>query len=450
MLTDAYGSAISVDAQPTAEAWDRLQHAFLSHGASLPRHLADTLDRSPDFALAHAVKGLMLLLLGRGELVVEARSALVRARAGSAETERERTYVRALADWLDGWPSRAATRLETLLVAHPRDALAMKLSHSIRFILGQPAQMAATLGRLAPTYAAEHPARGYFLGCRAFAFEETGDYRRAEALGRDALAVAGDDAWGLHAVAHVHDMTADARAGLAWLDAHAEAARHCNNFRYHVWWHRALMLIDTGATDAALALYDTEIRADRTDDFRDIANATSLLTRLEIEGVDVGSRWAELAELSEARIDDGSLLFADLHYLLALIGDGRASAADRLVSRIVRDGTRRQGDMSIRFATPGAAVAEGLAAFGMGTYRRAFDLLVSSRSGLLDAGGSHAQRDVFERLTVEAGLRAGRLDRTRAVLADRTARRGGKPDGFAERSLARIAALETVALRSTA
>ena len=31
-------------------------------------------------------------------------------------------------------------------------------------------------------------------------------------------------------------------------------------------------------------------------------------------------------------------------------------------------------------------------------------------------GGSHAQRDVFERMTIDAGLRAGRYDATEAIL----------------------------------
>ncbi len=47
------------------------------------------------------------------------------------------------------------------------------------------------------------------------------------------------------------------------------------------------------------------------------------------------------------------------------------------------------------------------------------------------AGGSHAQRDVFERLTIDAGLRAGCLSDAEAMLADRTARRGGHEDGYA-------------------
>jgi hypothetical protein len=40
-----------------------------------------------------------------------------------------------------------------------------------------------------------------------------------------------------------------------------------------------------------LDLYDLHIRADETDDYLDMANAISLLWRLDEGGVEVGERW---------------------------------------------------------------------------------------------------------------------------------------------------------------
>ena len=297
--------------------------------------------------------GFFCLLLGRPEMVETAREALAAARAAAASTHptlRERAYAAALADWLDGRPSVAVARLETALEAAPRDALAMKLVQAILFMLGRTAEMRSSVERLLPVWI-EHPARGYLVGCHAFTLCETGDYPQAEAAGALALALAPDDAWGLHAVAHVHDMTGHARSGLAWLAPRRAAWEHCNNFRFHVWWHIALMHLDLGDTSAALELYDDEIRAERTDDYRDVANATSLLSRLELEGVDVGDRWEELAAIAEARTGDGCVVFADLHYLLALIGGSRdgshsdapcAHGAERAQSRDRDGGGRAQ------------------------------------------------------------------------------------------------------------
>ena len=161
--------------------------------------------------------------------------------------------------------------------------------------------------------------------------------------------------------------------------------------------------------------------------------------RLELEGVDVGTRWDELAETSAARTEDGSLIFADLHYLLALIGGRREDATAKLVARIADDGAKAPGEAAMRMANPGTAAALGLEAFGEGDYATAFRGLSKARKHMQLAGGSHAQRDVFERMTIDAGLRAGRMSDALAILDDRSARRAGRDDTFAKTRRAMIA-----------
>jgi hypothetical protein len=361
------------------------------------------------------------------------------AREG-APTPREAGYVRALGAWIGGWPTRTVREMEAILTRWPEDALAMKISHATRFILGDNKGMRASVEALLPTYDAQNPARGYLFGCHAFALEETGEYGRAETAGRLGLSLSPDDAWGLHAVAHVFDMTCDSRAGLAWLDGREAAWSHCNNFRYHVWWHKALMHLDQGEIDAVFALYDTEVRKDQTDDFRDISNGASLLMRLELEGIDVGDRWEEMAELSERRAEDACLVFADLHYLLALIGGKRETAIKRMIARL-HDDAKRAGssDMMARMAQPGLSAATGLEAFAEGDYKTAFLNLGRARHSMQLAGGSHAQRDVFERLTIDCAIRSGFLDEAETILEERSARRSGKLDRYARTRLDLIA-----------
>lgn len=431
MTHDIFGQDSSLTDAAALQDWNAVQLGVLAHSASTADHLTAVLTAAPEFALAHAIKGLSILMLGRRELLPAAQTALRDARAHyEAALPRERQYVEALADWLNGRPSQSIARMEDVLARHPQDTLAMKLSHGIRFILGDAAGMRASIERLLPAYAPDHAGRGYLLGCHAFALEETGEYERAANAGRQALWMAPDDAWGLHAVAHVHDMTGNAQAGLDWLEGREEAWAHCNNFRYHVWWHKALMYLDLGQMDQALALYDSEVRKDRTDDYRDISNATSLLVRLELEGIDVGPRWQELSELCANRTEDGSLIFADLHYLLALSGH-RPQDAQRLVQRIHADAANPHSEAHQRMARPGCAAADGLEAFGDGNYHTAFAHLSAARPSLQLAGGSHAQRDVFERITIDAGLRAGQLDAVEAILDDRRALRGGAEDNYA-------------------
>ncbi len=431
-MQDIFGQDTSLTDAQALEHWNKVQLGVLAHGATAAEHLGALLTAAPGFALGQAAKGMFYLLMGPRELLSTAQEALAAAQnARPAALPREAIYVDTLEVWLAGHPTAAIAKLEALLDRWPADSLAMKMSHAIRFILGDSAGMRRSIERVMPAYAPDHSGRGYLLGCHAFALEETGEYAKAEIAGKQALWMAPNDAWGLHAVAHVHDMTGNAQAGLQWLTGREEAWTHCNNFRYHVWWHKALMHLDLGQTDLVLDLYDREVRRDKTDDYRDISNATSLLMRLELEGVSVGNRWEELAELSAGRTEDGCLIFADLHYLLALAGHDRTAETKRLVQRIHADAKAGGSEMAARMAIPGCAAANGLEAFGEGDYGMAFAQLAKVRSTMQLAGGSHAQRDVFERMTIDAGLRAGQLDAVEAILDDRRFKRGGAEDNYA-------------------
>lgn len=432
-LTDQFGYDITLEDKDTLAAWTATVNGFLAHGATTPQHLEAALKHDPDFALGHAARGLFCLLLARRELYDTARECWSIANRSSEfrpVTAREAAVTSALGVWLDGWPSRAADVLDDALSKYPRDAFLLKLSHAIRFILGDAAGMRCSIERVLPVYDETHPAYGYVLGCRAFSLEETGAYREAEATGRRGLEFAHDDAWGLHAVAHVHDMTGRAEEGIGWLEGRPEGWAHCNNFGYHVWWHLALMYLDRGEVDKVLELYDFKIRQDKTDDFRDISNGTSLLTRLELEGVNVGGRWEELAQLSDKRAEDGCNVFADLHYLLALLNGGRSMGTERLLQNLDHR-AELDGDLRRISSEAGLPAALGLEQYRKGNYASAFTMLSSARDAMPTIGGSHAQRDVFERITIDAAIRAGLAEDAEILLKDRTRKRGAL-DRFAE------------------
>ena len=184
------------------------------------------------------------------------------------------------------------------------------------------------------------------------------------------------------------------------------------------------------------------MRADKTDDYRDIANASSLLMRLQLEGVCVGTRWDELATLSEARIEDGCLAFADLHYMLALIGGERDLAIPKLLSRLGQTAkSQPEAEFDNILAHPGLVCAHGLAAFAEGNFEASFSALSAARPVMQTIGGSHAQRDVFERLTIDAGIRAGQADAAEALLLQRISLRAGAEDHFTALRRGAIAAL---------
>ena len=430
---DRHGCATTIANQEAIEIWNNVQLGFLCHAASAATDLGKTLEADPQFVLGHTCKGLFSLLLGKRELVSVAKEALKTALNSHKEnpvTAREQHYLRALEVWLDGSLKAAIHEMEGVLVTHPHDALAMKLSHAIRFLIGDSKGMLESLNRLAPIYEDNHAALGYFRGCMAFALEEAGEYDRAEKLGKRGIELAPLDAWGLHAVTHVYDMTGNAKGGLEWISGKESSWTHCNNFRFHVWWHIALLHLDLGQHDRVMELYDAEIRKEKTDDYRDIANATSVLMRLELDGVNVGDRWEELGQLAATRLDDNCLAFADLHYSLALCGSDKQEAMGTLLTNMKQTGAQPKTQEAAQIiGDPGVVAAAGLEAFRDQNFVAAHEYLAQAMPDLQIIGGSHAQRDVFHRLTIESAIRAGNAQAAQYQLKSRDLRRGHQ-DGY--------------------
>ncbi len=326
-------------------------------------------------------------------------------------------------------------RLDALLDRNPTALLAVKISHALRFVLGDAQGMLATTGRVLDRWSARTPGYGFMLGCHAFALEELGHFEAAERIGRRAVAIEPQDAWGLHAVSHVHEMQGRGREGIAWLEGSRPVWSACNNFAFHMAWHLALFALETRDQERALRLYDEEVRPRPTDDVRDVANAVSLLWRLEQEGVAVGARWGELSEIALRRRRDTTLAFAALHNLLTLVAVGEIEAAWKLVDAM----SRTAGDDDQGEVMDAVAIELGTTILESGLQRAPRASLAELANRLPRLGGSFAQRDVFIRTL--ATIAADRGDRA-AVSRILTARRRLKrDDAFAAMIESRLATL---------
>ena len=65
-------------------------------------------------------------------------------------------------------------------------------------------------------------------------------------------------------------------------------------------------------------------------------------------------------------------------------------------------------------------MADGIAAYGAGDYASAAAKLSSVRYKWSAIGGSHAQRDVFQQILIDATIRSGDTRQAKALLAERT------------------------------
>jgi hypothetical protein len=439
MTVDRFGlHHRSTDAGALA-SFETAVHAVAAHRPSAAEGLQDALAADPDLVAAHALKGLAAVVLAKEELGPAAARAhadavAARERAGGS-TAGEDALVDALELAAQGKLRSGAARLEAHLDRHPRAFLPLKIAHALRFMAGDARGMLVTTARVLDAWSPAMAGYGFVLGCHAFGLEELGELSAAERVGREAVAHEPADSWGLHAVSHVHEMQGRTGEGIAWLEGARPVWTACNNFSFHMAWHLALFHLERGEHERVLDLYDAEVRPKPTDDFRDMANAVSLLWRLEQDGVAVGERWDELRRVALGRRLDTTLTFATLHSLMALVATGEIEAAGELVAAVEAK-TAVGGEQAAVMGSVGLELARTILALATDrTSRAGLDVLASR---LPSIGGSHAQRDVF--LRTLAGLAAERGDRGAldGVLSAR--RRLKRDDAFAGRMMARCAA----------
>ena len=72
---------------------------------------------------------------------------------------------------------------------------------------------------------------------------------------------------------------------IQWMQDMMPHWRSCNNFKFHLYWHKALMHLGKTDYEPALAVYDDYLAGALGDDFYlDACNAASLLWRLKWQG----------------------------------------------------------------------------------------------------------------------------------------------------------------------
>ncbi|HEX2526860.1 MAG TPA: tetratricopeptide repeat protein [Geminicoccus sp.] len=406
MAVDRYSGVHGSSSPAALAAFEDAVDAVAAHRPDAADALQRCLDADADMVAAHVLKGLGAVMLARQECLAAAATQLAAAqaaagRAGST-TRFEAVLLRALEKAVEGDIRAATALLDAELDQSPKAFLIAKLAHGLRFMAGDAGGMLASTTALLPAWSAQDPGYGYLLGCHAFALEENGEYAAAERAGRQAVLIEPRDAWGMHAVAHVYEMQGRSRAGIGWLTNAKPGWQDCHNFRFHMAWHLGLFLLEEGRTEEVLDLYDHSVRPECTDDVRDIANATSMLWRLRQEGVHVGGRWEELAEIASRRRQETILVFATLHQLLALVARGERAQADDLLSALARAaacGTTNQSVVARRVGLPLARLmvdGKGEGAAVLALARRLHHL-----------GGSHAQRDVFLRILLDHAASQG-------------------------------------------
>ncbi len=415
---DRFGLHHATTDASALQAFAAATHAIAAHRPSIVRHLDEALAADQRLVAGHAVRGLLNVMLGRREALAVARMALADAfeavDANEGSTADELALVGALIRAIDGRFGLAAARLDWTAADCGHPLLFVKLAHGLRFMAGDLCGMRRAGVVALRAYDEDRPGYGFVLGCHAFAVEESGDFTLAERLGREALEHEPEDAWGLHAVTHVYEMTGRIRGGIDWIERTRPCWTGCNNFAGHLAWHLALFRLEQGDHAAVLDIYDREVRPRPSEDFRDMANAVSLLWRLAQHHVPLGDRWRELADIARRRAEDTSLIFASLHQLLALAAVGDVAGARAIAAAIGHAAETRHGEQGDAAALVGVPLARAVIAAI--TDRPITEDFPSLAARLPAIGGSNAQRDVFLRTLALIATTAGDRQTADAVI----------------------------------
>jgi hypothetical protein len=189
--------------------------------------------------------------------------------------------------------------VDTLLDEFPRDLVALKVSQFVLSYLGESNGMRERVARVLPSWSPNEPGYGFVLGCHAYALEESGDYRQAEETGRAPWSSTARDIWAAHAVAHVAEMEGRLEDGIAWIADLADEWHECSNFALTPQVARRACLTSSSSSTIACSRYTTARCApSRRTSTSTVANAVSLLWRLEQADVNVG---AAVARAGRAR-----------------------------------------------------------------------------------------------------------------------------------------------------
>jgi hypothetical protein len=372
--------------------------------------------------MAHALNAWLHLLGTEPAGLPVARASLGAAKPLPAN-DRERGHLRAIELLTDGHWREAARVLEDVTAAHPLDTLALQAGHQIDFFTGDSRMLRDRIARALPAWSPSAPGYHAVLGMYAFGLEECGEYGRAEEAGRRCVELERRDGWGWHAVTHVMEMQNRSADGIKWLRGDSAAWSTGSFIAVHNWWHLALFYLELGNVEEVLRLFDGPIFGERSQVVLDMIDASALLWRLELRGVDVGDRWGAVADNWTPVAAKGDYAFNEFHAMMAFVASGRQREQEAVI-RSLRAAATGVGDPAAFAREVGLDAALAIQAFGQARYADTVQLLRPLRSYSHRFGGSHAQRDLIDLTLIEAAIRSNRKELASALAAERHARRG--------------------------
>jgi tetratricopeptide (TPR) repeat protein len=422
MQRDHLGNPVTGGRADTAKAIDDFIEGFLAY-ETRAEGIVRVADADEGSCLANIYAGFLWMLLEAPDAprrATQYHDAAARCLAGA--TERERMNAAVLRAWIAGDLPEAMRISADTSDRFPRDLVQVKLLQYFEFNRGNPPAMLRVVLKVLD----QNPDVAYVHGMAAFAYEQCHLLTEAEQAARTALALKRKEPWAQHALAHVMLTRGRIDEGARFLEGVAGTWTGLNSFMLtHLWWHLALFKLSQGRFADALEIYDRRCWGVAKDYSQDQIGAVSLLTRMEIAGIDVGGRWQDLGEHLAARARDTVLPFLTVQYLYGLARAHRVEADSLLdaVRALARGAPAHAREVWRDVALP---ASEGLYAHARGDYEGAWRHLSGAMPRLAEIGGSHAQRDLFDQVLLDTAIKARRTVAAQQMLE---LRRAADPQG---------------------
>jgi tetratricopeptide (TPR) repeat protein len=422
MQRDYLGNPLTGRCEATLRSIDDFIEGYLAY-ESRAESILRAADADPESCMANVYAGMLWMLLEAPEAPVRAANYLLAAeKAAPSASRREQLNTGLLRAWADDDLERAIRLCDQVSDEFPRDLAVVKTHQYFEFNRGN----APAMLRVALKVAAENADVPYIYGMKAFGYEQCHLLEEAESEARSALAMRRKEPWAQHALAHVFLTRGRIDEGAQFLEDASDTWTGLNSFMItHIWWHLALFYLSQGRAAEALNAYDEHCWGVAKHYSQDQVGAISLLARLELAGVDVGSRWQDLADHLAARAQDTVQPFLTLQYLYGL-ARARRPQAESLLDAVRNHAHNAPGFTRNVWREVALPACEGLYCYARSEYERAWHHLSIATPRMAEAGGSHAQRDLFEQILLDAALKSGRWTAAQRMLE---LRRGCDPNG---------------------
>jgi hypothetical protein len=183
MLHDRIGHAVSGATVEGLALFETALGQLHCHAGNPLQSAEAAIAAAPDFVMAHLLRAHLYLSRMDVHGIAPARRSIATARR-LAHTERETLHALAAEAWAGGCLRAAAACFDDILIANPRDSLALQMGHLLDFYRGDMRSLRERVQRVLPAWSAALPHQEAVLRMLALGLEETANDAAAEQAGR--------------------------------------------------------------------------------------------------------------------------------------------------------------------------------------------------------------------------------------------------------------------------